>query len=241
MIAIFFDIDDTLYDQFIPFEKAFNKQFNQYQIDVEELYKRSRILSDSVFELSESGIMSSVDMKIYRIQEACKQMGLIVTREQSLMFQSDYECFQKQITLSKTMEDILNYCKAARVTIGIITNGPSSHQEMKVQRLNLARWIPANRILISSQVGVAKPDSQIFKMAERRLAREEQIFYYVGDNITNDIKGATSVGWKAIWLNRRHQLTEKLPQNSIIANTEEELLEYIKDILSVMKGNKDDI
>ncbi|GFE44040.1 UNVERIFIED_CONTAM: HAD family hydrolase [Streptococcus canis] len=233
MVAIFFDVDDTLYDQLLPFERAFKKQFPQFQIDIEELYKKSRILSDSVFELSEAGKISSDDMKVYRIQEACRQIGIHITREQSVAFQLTYEVFQKEITLSDTMKAILDYCKNANAVIGIITNGPSSHQEMKIHQLNLSRWVPANRIIISSQVGVAKPNMQIFEIAKRQLDNpEEQILYYIGDNFTNDVKGADDAGWRTIWLNKRqHRPNENLPINSFMVHNEEQLLSYIKRIL----------
>ena len=40
MRAIIFDVDDTLYDQVIPFQKAYDELFKGcYEISVEELYK----------------------------------------------------------------------------------------------------------------------------------------------------------------------------------------------------------
>lgn len=51
MKAILFDVDDTLYDQVVPFQKAYEDLFEgRYDLKVEELYKRSRYYSDEVFE-----------------------------------------------------------------------------------------------------------------------------------------------------------------------------------------------
>ena len=47
MKAILFDVDDTLYDQVVPFQKAYEDLFEgRYDLKVEELYKRSRYYSD---------------------------------------------------------------------------------------------------------------------------------------------------------------------------------------------------
>lgn len=50
MKAVLFDVDDTLYDQVIPFQKAYEELFKgSFELSIEELYKRSRYYSDEVW------------------------------------------------------------------------------------------------------------------------------------------------------------------------------------------------
>ena len=49
--VIFFDIDDTLYNQIEPFQKSFDKNFSFPDIDIEDVFKTSRRLSDEVFTI----------------------------------------------------------------------------------------------------------------------------------------------------------------------------------------------
>lgn len=73
--AIFFDIDDTLYNQLIPFKKAYKNNFDfGYHLMV-EMFKKSRMLSDEVFELTEKGVILIEKMHIYRIKKALKIYG----------------------------------------------------------------------------------------------------------------------------------------------------------------------
>ena len=53
MDAVLFDVDDTLYDQREPFERAFRQLFGEtYEIDMERLFALSRKYSDEAFEHS---------------------------------------------------------------------------------------------------------------------------------------------------------------------------------------------
>lgn len=211
MKAILFDVDDTLYDQLEPFKKAYQENFNYQNISIEMLYILSRKYSDEVFHLSENGNMSMQEMHMYRIKKALTFFGYEITNEEAQVFQKDYEKHQDLIELKPDMIDALNYCKRKKIILGIITNGPMSHQRKKIKRLQLEQWIPENHIFISSEVGVAKPNSRIFEIAEKKLKLKKEDTYFVGDSIQNDIVGAKSVGWKTIWSNDRNKSELEIP------------------------------
>ncbi len=209
MQAIFFDVDDTLYDQLTPFARSFEKHFNFYDIPLEALYTTSRKLSDEVFHLTENGQMNTQDMYVYRIKQALAYFGKQISYEKAAMFQKDYQEFQREIKLIPEVEDVLSFCVEKQITMGIITNGPFAHQERKIKQLKVDQWIPANHIFISSKVGYAKPDVNIFRLAETTLGLTDKHIYYVGDSFQNDIIGAKNADWKAVWYNRRSH--KKIP------------------------------
>lgn len=232
MKAVLFDVDDTLYDQLKPFQQAFEKNFSFDDISIEELYVCSRQLSDQVFHLSESGEMDMQDMHIYRIKKAMAHFNKKISDEEAISFQNDYQQFQQKIQLIPDIKKSLDFCLTKEIKIGIITNGPIEHQKRKIQQLELEKWIPKENILISSKVGVSKPDVKIFRLAESIMNLNRNETYYVGDSFKNDVIGAKHAGWKAVWINRRN---DQNSNHSIEAdyhiNDEKLLLEFVRSII----------
>ena len=84
--------------------------------------------------------------------------------------------------------------------LALVTNGAPDLQREKIQGANLARFFDA--ILISGEVGIGKPDCQIFELALEALGALSSETVMVGDSLTRDVLGAQRAGLKGIWLNR---------------------------------------
>ncbi|HEY8447485.1 MAG TPA: HAD family hydrolase [Thermomicrobiales bacterium] len=84
--------------------------------------------------------------------------------------------------------------------LGIITNGPAEVQREKVALLGLESAV--DFILISGELGIAKPDPAIFAEALRRGAATADEAVFIGDSPEFDIAGARAAGIRAVWLNR---------------------------------------
>ena len=57
-------------------------------------------------------------------------------------------------------------------------------------------------VVISGEVGFAKPDASIFRLALNKLPVEPENVWHVGDSLTTDVAGAKAAGLTAVWLNR---------------------------------------
>ena len=57
-------------------------------------------------------------------------------------------------------------------------------------------------IVISGDIGVAKPDPKIFKITLDRIGVQAEQAIMVGNSLSKDVKGAQDVGMKAVWINR---------------------------------------
>ena len=85
MDYVFFDFDDTIYDQAGPFARAYADVFaDTVTVDPIELFVASRRHADEVFHASERGEISMDDMYIYRIQQAFADLGKTVDAERCL-------------------------------------------------------------------------------------------------------------------------------------------------------------
>ena len=229
MIGLVFDVDDTLYEQIVPFENAYNSLFDM-DIDMEKFYLLSRYYSDVKFEASRNGEMTMDEYHIYRIQEAAKDLGVFLTDEQALNMQKEYEMNQQKLQMSNVTINILKLARKNNVKLGIITNGPSAHQWSKIKALGVERWIDKENIIVSGDYSINKPDVRIFEIMQEKLQLPIDSLYYIGDLLENDIVGANNAGWKAIWINR---YKKKLPENVDIykiAENNGKLFEIIKKI-----------
>ena len=229
LIGLVFDVDDTLYEQIVPFENAYKSLFDM-DIDMEQFYLLSRHYSDVKFEASRNGEITMDEYHIYRIQEAARDLGVLITDEQALDMQKEYKKNQQKLQMSNTTIGILELVKENDVKLGIITNGPSEHQWSKVKALGVERWIDKENIIVSGDYSINKPDVRIFEIMQEKLQLPNDFLYYIGDSIENDIVGANNAGWKSIWINRYKQKSSKEVDIYKIAENNNELFEIIEKI-----------
>jgi len=89
---------------------------------------------------------------------------------------------------------------SSRTQLGIITNGFTELQKIRLKKLKVAHHF--SLLVISEEVGVAKPDNAIFNYAFKQMEQvnKSQIIM-VGDNIHSDIQGGINAGIDTCWLN----------------------------------------
>ena len=229
-IALFFDVDDTLYNQQEPLEKAVYTVFPSLNnIDIDKLYIDRNKYSDEVFEKSCKGEITMEEMYIYRVSKAFLEQGIKIDDEDALKIQQEYSKNQFNIHISEIIEQMLNYCFDKNIFMGIITNGLYEHQKNKITNLGLYKWFLEENIFISKKVGFAKPDKGIFDIAKNNANTDN--VYYIGDSFKNDVEGAKKAGWKSIWINKRKYNFESEFSSDFTVYNEEELFELVKKII----------
>lgn len=230
MQTVVFDVDDTLYDQLQAFRQAVWQEIDHSIPEemVKSLYKRSREYSDEVFDKQMSGEWTALQLQTYRIIKACEDFQIPFSHKQAVGFQKTYLGEQKKIQLFKPMRHLLACLAASHVQLAILTNGETAHQRMKIDQLELSRWIPENHVFISGEIGFSKPSLQTFEYIEDQIKINKEETIYIGDSFENDIVGAHHAGWKSIWLNHRNR---QPTQADIKADYE---IKKPEDILSIM-------
>ena len=233
MKTIVFDVDDTLYDHTVPFKRAMYQTVTFPEQYLEALYVAFRKHSDAMFQATETGALSLAEMRVARIQRACLEFDVELSQEEAEAFQAAYLAQQGAIELTPAMREVLDYCVAAKVEVALITNGPTAHQWRKLTQLGLERWVAKEKMIISSEVGVAKPDPRIFQLVEARCGVSADELLYIGDAYENDVIGAKNAGWQVIWLNRRlHEPAEQPSRADFYTTDDRDILPLIKDWLA---------
>ncbi len=86
------------------------------------------------------------------------------------------------------------------LAMGLVTNGLSEVQRARIARLELDAYFDA--IVVSSEVGVAKPAPAIFDAAFAQLADPARTSaLMVGDSLTSDLRGGRAAGIATCWFN----------------------------------------
>lgn len=108
--------------------------------------------------------------------------------------------YEENIMLFDDVIPCLEYLTKEKYILGIITNGHIRDQKAKLRRFNLESYFPI--VIISGEIGFAKPSPEIFLKCINLLKLNPQEIMYVGDKPEMDVIAANKVGIRGIWLNR---------------------------------------
>jgi HAD superfamily hydrolase (TIGR01509 family) len=81
----------------------------------------------------------------------------------------------------------------------LVTNGIAAVQRRRFAVSPITSFFQA--VVISEEVGVAKPDPQIFAPALKKIGVKAGEVLYVGDSVTSDMAAARNAGMDFCWLN----------------------------------------
>ena len=109
-----------------------------------------------------------------------------------------FQDFIDTLTLREDAKKLLKRAQA-QFKVGLITNFTYTPVIYKsLRKLGISEYF--NATLVSEAVGWRKPSSQIFRDALEKLQVSADQAIYVGDSPTEDIKGASDMGMKTIFV-----------------------------------------
>ncbi len=114
--------------------------------------------------------------------------------------------FHKSCVPFPNMQDTLQSLTECNFRLGLITNGYTEMQRASIEALDIERFF--DLIFISEQIGLRKPDPQIFWRALQKIEAEPGESIYVGDHPINDIVAARSAGMLGVWKSSGHWTNE---------------------------------
>jgi putative hydrolase of the HAD superfamily len=100
--------------------------------------------------------------------------------------------------------------RAQTGALGLVTNGDTTAQRAKIDRLDVARFFDV--IVVEGELGVGKPDPRVFAHALATLGAAPGAALMAGDNYVCDVLGALDAGMHAVWIDRHGRPeTPRLP------------------------------
>jgi putative hydrolase of the HAD superfamily len=138
-----------------------------------------------------------------RLMEECiREMRLPLGKEDAACLADAYAGPRYASWLLPGTREALEELAAAGVHLGLIANTAWCGFSMDRAFAGVGLLGLLHPRLYSSQVGLAKPDAQIFHLAEDHAAAAGQRICYVGNDVDADVRGAAGVGWSSAF--RRH-------------------------------------
>jgi putative hydrolase of the HAD superfamily len=102
---------------------------------------------------------------------------------------------------------------SARHRLGLLTNGPSDIQRLKLEGSGLAPHFES--VAISGEMGVGKPEPAAFAQILGRLGVEPHEAVMVGDSWERDIEGALAAGLPSVWIASGRPVPAPAPQEGV--------------------------
>ena len=197
--CILFDADDTLFhfDAFAGLQQLFSR----YDLAFDQAeFQRYQQLNLPLWQQYQAGTINAEQLQTQRFMPYANQLGVAAAQlnHEFLLTMADI------CTLLPGAHALLQ-ALSGKAQLGIITNGFTQMQQLRLERCGVAHFFDS--LVISEQVGVAKPHPAIFDHALASLGHPAKAkTLMVGDNIVADVKGAQNAGLAACCLN--HQQAE---------------------------------
>ncbi|MDV5065294.1 HAD family hydrolase [Bacillus sp. W1] len=212
---IFFDVDGTLLDYeaaerngIIDFFQVYSTIFSGNELEATQVWHE---LSEEYFNKFLSKELSFQEQQGMRMYQLFKTYGVNVSPEESQhRFNQYIELYKKNWTLFEDVLYTLQTLQQRGHSLGIISNGDYEQQIERLTALNILQYF--KYIFTSSELGISKPDPEIFHKAVLQLNLEMKDCYYIGDRLETDAISSTAAGMQGIWLNRDNsQLKYNIP------------------------------
>jgi 2-haloacid dehalogenase len=195
---LLFDADDTLFDYRRAEEQALAEAFGLTGIAYDPawlaVYQR---INAAAWRALEEGRTTSARLRVMRFEELADELALDLD---PTTFAARYmERLAAQTSLVDGAVDTLAAVLPGR-QLAIITNGIAQVQRPRVAASAIAGLV--DHLVISEEVGAAKPDPAIFAEAMERMGRpERREVLVIGDSLSSDIAGGRAAGLDTCWYN----------------------------------------
>lgn len=199
--GLIFDLDNTLLDRQAIFARVAGRFYEEYLCATTPVTREDAV--EKMVEWDDDGYASKRQVFKQWLDE-WPEAGLDM---ESLIRWYRSET-QRQAQPDLKVNEYLAYLNEQQAPWGIVTNGSSS-QHNKCRAAGLTQLAPF--VIVSEEVGYAKPDPRIFRDALNAmgLSNPERVMF-VGDNPVADIDGAKRFGMKAAWVRRGREYPDGL-------------------------------
>ena len=155
-------------------------------------------LNRALWRQVEAGTMTPPQVHIERFRQLVDVLGL--DSDPSVLAAHYGDALGRHGELYPGARDLLDRLADTGAAMALVTNGLSEVQRARISRLDLGPYFDA--IVVSAEVGAAKPGGRIFDLTFEALGEPDRAgAVMVGDNLPSDIKGGVDYGISTCWYN----------------------------------------
>lgn len=206
--TVLFDLDHTLLDSDASEAAAFAQTLAAYGVhDPDGHFPTYNRINKALWAQVETGELTPDQVKTARFERFATAIDLEADPiEMAERFAAGLGANGPLYPGAREMLDAL----APVTRLALVTNGLSGVQRTRISRLDLERYFDA--IVISAEVGAAKPGAAIFDLVFEQLDHPpKQGALMVGDSLSSDIRGGADYGIATCWYNPHRKSPEPAP------------------------------
>jgi putative hydrolase of the HAD superfamily len=191
---VLFDADETLFhfDSFGGMKLMFERFGVNFTRDDYDAYQ---LVNKPLWVDYQDGKITADELKTIRFEGWAAKLGITPFELNSAFL----EAMADICTLLPGARELLD-ALSGKAKLGIITNGFTELQAIRLERTGLSNYF--EHVVISEEVGVAKPDLGIFDHAHQLMGLPcKTKILMVGDNPHSDVLGGINFGIETCWLN----------------------------------------
>lgn len=195
---LWFDADGTLFDydraESVALQQAFQCVDQPFDEGVLPVYRR---INQQLWQALEQREISSAALPVRRFEMLAEELQLTCSPgEMSAVY-------LEQLGLcSELIDGACEVLHALRATcrFAIVTNGFQTVQRSRLARSAIREYIVD--VIVSEEVGAAKPKPDFFAAAFARLGHpDKDDVLLIGDSLTSDMQGGVDYGLATCWYN----------------------------------------
>lgn len=134
------------------------------------------------------------------VRDALARGGLAVAADMAGEIADRYAAFREEImTLHPGAHDVLDLYRSRGLKLGLVTNGATEVQRMKIERFGLEGRF--DHIQIEEEAGYGKPDGRAYVVTLAALGVAPEDAQMTGDDLVWDVLAPQRLGMRAIWFN----------------------------------------
>ena len=171
----------------------------------------------STFEGNHDAVAGLIDWAPTYRREAWRAVGTVVGIDDPALLAAAAQRFEDAQRRGHPVIEGMHDAVAGigeRHPLGLITNGPSDIQRLKLDQAGLSSTFGAE--VISGELGVGKPDPAVFLGLLDRLGAAPDASIMVGDSWARDIEGALGAGMSAVWIADGRTPPADLPRVTVV-------------------------
>lgn len=196
--CLLFDADGTLFDYDKAEKSALRGAFNCVEaIFRDEYLETYRCINKQLWEALERREIAASALSVRRFEMLLEALELTCSAAHLS------QAYLEQLSLSSELiEDAFEVLHqlSEKFVLAVVTNGFQAVQRSRLERSSIKSLI--QHLIISEEVGAAKPKAAFFDAAFARLnnPRRDEVLL-IGDSLTADIRGGVDYGIDTCWFN----------------------------------------
>ena len=194
---LFFDLDNTLFDFNASSEIALKVFADALMMDYDEkfkeVYHRHNHKAWSLFERKQ---IDGITLRKSRFEDTAKEFGKKIDGS---IINRKYlrQLVENPRFIPGAKESLEKYSKSHILVA--VTNGLKEVQRPRLRKVDFEKYF--SHIIVSDEIGVAKPDSAYFQYAWKKANKpHKNKVLMIGDNPFSDIKGASEFGFDSCYI-----------------------------------------